>query len=115
MVLKAEELVPHGQKAIVFFTRGAHFRYDAKGSGSSGYWVAGEDSLADVDVVIIYLRREHTGANQVFRGQYTGWQASPRAGRKTILFSGLEDQGGTPSNWVEFGGSVWSPSFYIKY
>ena len=114
MIQKASELVSPGEKAIVIFTRGDHFVRDGQGNGHTGNWVAGEKSLEQLDKVIIYLRKEETGINQVYAGEYAGWAESPEPGRKLIHFTGLRYAGQTATNWVEFGGDrSGRPVFYI--
>ena len=114
MLRKAEELVILGEKAFVVFTRGDHLTYDEKGVGQTGNWVAGAQSLSEIDKVIIYLRNEHEGTSRVYIANYLDWFDSPEPERKTLRFSGLEDKGQTSSNWFEFGGNAWSPTFYVR-
>ena len=114
MVRKAEELVILGEKAFVVFTRGDHLTYDEMGEGQTGNWIAGAQSLSKIDKVIIYLRNEQAGTNLVFMGNYSYWVESPEQHRKVIHFTRFEKKGFTNSNWLEFGGNSWSPTFYIR-
>ena len=110
----AKDLLNNEEKAFVVFTRGDHFHYDINGNGETGLWVAGAISLSMISKVIIYKKDEITESNHVFIANYLHWSDSPLEGRKILHFSGLEDKGTTASNWFEFGGSAWSPTFYIR-
>ncbi len=113
MPVRASELVNFGEKAFVVFTRDMHFEHDSNGNGFTCYWVAKADSLEQIDKVIVYVQDQITGANKVYLGEYSRWEPSPRPPRKNIHFAHLEYQGLTGSNWREFGGTTWSPTFYI--
>jgi hypothetical protein len=113
MIKKAVDLVNPGEKAIVVFTRGEHFEHDNNGKGFTGYWVAGGNTIEQIDKVIVYVQDTIAGTNKVYLGTYSHWEPSPRPGRKNIFFSGLEYKGLTGSNWREFGGTAWSPTFYL--
>jgi len=114
MVRKADELITFKEKAFVVFTRGKYFERDGSGNGQTGNWVAGAKSLAEIDKVIIYWKDELVGRNKVYIANYRDWFESPEEGRKVLRFSGLQEKGSTSSNWFEFGGNAWSPTFYIR-
>jgi len=65
MIRKASELIDLGETAFVVFTSGLHLRIEQTGSGQSGNWIAGAESLRDVDNLIIYRRDEKTAVNTV--------------------------------------------------
>jgi hypothetical protein len=114
MINQALDCVRHGEKAFVVFTRGHHFQHDESGKGATGNWVAGQENLDTIDKVIIYMRNESSEKNQVFIGIYDGWINSTENNRKVIKFYKLEELENTNSNWIEFGGTSWSPTFYIE-
>lgn len=114
MIRKAAEFVEPGNNAIVVFTRGPLFIYDANGDGTSGNWTVGEGSLSGLDKVIIYRRDDLTGNNRIYMGDYEGWKPSDEKRRKIIRFSKLREMGRSSSNWVEFGGTRGGAFFYIR-
>ena len=113
MIRQAKELVNLGEKALVVFTRDMHFEYDGNGAGYTGYWKTKDATLAQIDKVIVYVQYANPEKNKVYMGNYSHWVISPEPPRKYIHFTALEDKGITTSNWFEFGGNAWSPTFYI--
>jgi len=112
-IREASELVKPGEIALVVFTRGMHFYHDDAGNGQTGHWVAGANTLTGVDKVIIYRRDQTTGVNRIYIANFLDWIDSPEEGRKILRFSGLQDKGLTSSNWFEFGGNAFKPTFYV--
>ena len=113
MIKTADELVKHGEKAFVVFTRDLHFEYDHNGKGFTGYWVVKSNTIERIDKVLIYVKNPVNGNNEIYLGRYSHWTDSPEEGRKNIHFTNLEFKGLSNSTWFEFGGSAWSPTFYI--
>lgn len=115
MIEKADELVEAGQSAVVFFTKGPHFIYDANGDGTTGNWTTGAGTLERMDKVIIYRRGASVKDNRIFIGDYMGWTQSPEEKRLIIQFSRLKEIGKSTSNWVKFGGSRGGQPFFYVY
>lgn len=110
---KAQELVTSNELAIVIFTKGDHFSYDAIGNGETGNWVIKTQELENVDKVIIYQRDEIAQQNRIFLGNYSGCRKSPEPNRLIIRFSKLEEVGTTGSNWNKFASSGQNPVSYV--
>lgn len=109
----ANEVISNNQSAIVIFTHGEHFSYDAAGNGSTGKWVVDPETVEEVDKVIIYLRRESESINRIFLGNYAGSRASDIPKRHIIRFSKLQEVGTTDSNWTEFASAGQNPISYV--
>jgi hypothetical protein len=77
---QASEIIERNQSAIVIFTRGEHFSFDADGNGSTGKWVVAPEHVDEVDKVIIYLRRDDETVNRIYLGNYAGVRPSEPLG-----------------------------------
>ena len=106
---KAEDIIQEGEVAVVIFTHGIHFEYDAAWNGQTGKWVISPERLEEVDKVIVYLRPEGQSENRIFMGNYSGYKKSNLERRYIILFSGLKEIGTTNSNWFDFGNRSQTP------
>ena len=109
----ANEIIAKNKSAIVIFTHGEHFSYDAAGNGSTGNWVVDPKTVEEVDQVIIYLRRKDATTNRIFLGNYAGLRASDIPKRHIIRFSKLQEIGTTDSNWTEFASAGQNPVSYV--
>ena len=112
-IKEAKDLVKDNDLAVVVFTKGTDFYYDAIGSGETGNWVVDPEVLENVNRVIIYLRDEKDKLNRIFLGNYAGCRKSPIANRHIIRFSKLTEVGITNSNWKDFANSGQNPVSYV--
>lgn len=111
---RASELIRNGQKAIVLFSCGDKFRYDAHGNGESGNWKVDLNKIQQVKKVIIYLREKGQAGGRIFVGNYAGLTPSNEEGRQVIFITQLEEVCTTTRNWWEFSGSGPNPVCYLK-
>lgn len=110
----AQEVIGKNQSAIVIFTRGEHFSFDAAGNGSTGKWVVDPEIVEEVEKVIIYLRRTNELVNRIYLGNYAGLRHSDLPKRYIIRFSKLQEIGITDSNWTEFANAGQNPVSYVN-
>lgn len=108
----ARDILPPGQKAVVFFTRGEKLEIRKDGTGSIGNYKTSTTRLDEMDKVIVYLKEEVNKA-RIFVGDYEANSPSPQDNRRIIHFSHLKEVGSTDSNWQVFSHSRQSPFVYI--
>jgi hypothetical protein len=99
----AKDVLPHGEKAVVVFTRGEKLGFDDEGYGGTGNWKTTLAKLEQVEKVIIYLREKGQSGGRIFVGNYISHAPSPEADRVIIYFFHLKEVGSTTSNWPDFG------------
>jgi len=109
----AQEVIGQNQSAVVIFTRGEHFSFDALGNGSTGKWVLDPETVEEVEKVIIYLRRENETTNRIFLGNYAGLRPASIPKRHIIRFNRLQEVGTTNANWMEFASAGQNPVSYV--
>lgn len=112
-ITSARELVKSNELAVIVFTKGNLFSYDALGNGETGNWVVSKEILDQVNKVIVYMRDQNSGVNRIFLGTYAGYRQSPEANRQVIRFCRLTEIGTTISNWNEFANSGQNPVSYV--
>jgi len=109
----AREVIGQNQSAVVIFTRGEHFLFNALGNGSTGKWVLDPETVEEIDRVIIYLRRADEALNRIYLGNYAGVRLSDLPNRRVVRFSALREVGTTQANWPEFAGAGQNPISYV--
>lgn len=107
--MRAVDLLGVNQTAFVIFTRGSHFALNPDGTGSTGHWVLNPDLVPDK--IIVYHRTE-TG-NNVYLGNFSGIEPSPRDRRFILYYSQMTEIGSTDLNWFQFAGNSRSPAQFI--
>ena len=110
----AREVIAKNQMAVIVFTHGEHFSYDAAGNGSTGKWVVDPETVDEVDKVIIYMRENNETVNRVFLGNYAGTRPCDIPKRRFIRFTNLKEIGTTESNWLEFANAGQNPVSYVN-
>ncbi len=73
---KASEVIEQNQIAVIVFTHGDFFTYDAAGNGSTGKWVVDHEDVQEVNKVIIYLQRKNEKVNRIYLGNFAGTRQS---------------------------------------
>jgi hypothetical protein len=110
----ASNLLQPGESAVVVFTKGDDFIFDAQGEGYTGHWKADLNQLAGMQKVIVYYRDEYTRINRVYIGAYKGYKASLLPGRLTIFFGSLHEVGLVETNWKVFADTGQNPVAYVR-
>ena len=110
---KAIDVVEENQEAVIIFTHGKHFEYDAGGNGFTGNWVVDPDVVEEVDKVIVYFREKGETLNRIFLGNYAGVRKSEIPDRYIIRFSGLKEVGTSNVNWLAFANGGQNPVGYV--
>lgn len=109
--MKALDLLPHNEKAIVVFTRGAHLVIEDNGKASTGNWKL--DPTKKLDKVILYVRPVASKIADVMIADHSGVELSNEEGRYVINLENLINVGSTVLNWKEFSGGGQNPIRYL--
>ena len=112
--IKAIEVIPTNQRAVVVFTLGDHLNYDGQGNGVTGNWKIRPDKLDNIDKVIIYLRKPNDFGGRIYLATIVGFEESKQVGRYIIKFTNLEEVCATKSNWSEFANTGSNPVYYLN-
>jgi len=110
--MKARVLINDDESAVVIFTDGTHFHFEADGKGTTGYWVISPNH--EVDKVVIYQRGESAEVNDVYVATYAGVVPSPIEGRYTVNLKDVRHVGTTDANWHEFAEGGQNPIRYVE-
>lgn len=111
---QASDVLDENHEAIIVYTHGDQFVFDALGNGYTGNWVIDPEMVDEVDKVMIYLRKENESISRIFLGNYAGIRPSEEARRYIIRFSRLKEIGTTDSNWLDFAAGGQNPISYIS-